>query len=51
MIPGKLYGREAGALRPNVDKVEIVLLQAVIGESFCNGRNSPGASFSLRFQR
>ena len=51
MIPGELYGRDAGALRRSPDMVEIALLQTEIGESFCNGRSSPGASFSPRFQR
>ncbi len=46
MIPSRLYGRDTGALRRSLDMVEIALLQTEIGESFCNGRNSPGALFA-----
>jgi hypothetical protein len=51
MILGKLYGRDAGALRRSLDMSEMTLLQTEMGESFCNGRNSPDASFLPRFQR
>lgn len=48
MIPGELYGRDAGALCRSGDTVGMAFGQTGVGEGFRKGRGSPGASFSPR---